>query len=97
MCIRVKNWRTNLWGALGTLGTALIAAPVLLHMAGDEMEVPLWMKKTCLVTALVGFLLSGFSKCLAALFSADAKTVEQLRQEVKGTEEFYKQKLTNPS
>jgi hypothetical protein len=71
----MRNWRTNLGGALGTLGTALVGIGVVPQLSG----VP---NKFLTYTAVAGFFLSAFGKFFHALFSADAANVSYLADEI---------------
>ena len=67
----MKNWRTNLGGAVSVLGTSLIGVGVVPQLAGVPSEFLTY-------TAIAGFLLSALGKGLTALFAADASTVKDL-------------------
>lgn len=77
----MKNWRTNLGGAVSTLGTTLIGVGVLGTMDSDERRAGLlwWV-------AFVGFCISAVGKMLTALFAADAVAVKQLTDRVETVE-----------
>jgi hypothetical protein len=68
----MKNWRTNLGGALSVTGTTLIGAGVLGNLSNSQYSAILWY------VALLGFVLSAAGKGLTALFAADAKTVNNV-------------------
>lgn len=70
------NWRTNLGGALGTLGTALVGVGVVPQLGSDTQS------KLLTYTAIAGFFISASGKFFTALFSADAKTVADLQTQV---------------
>lgn len=72
----MNHWQTNIGGAVGTLGTALIGVGVLGNLTKGPHAALLWY------IALAGFFLSALGKFLAALFSADAKTVNNVAAEV---------------
>jgi len=73
----MKNWKTNLGGALSITGTALIGYGVLPQLSGEPNTV---MSKI----ALVGFILSALGKGVGFLFAADASelkhAVDQINQ-----------------
>lgn len=62
------NWRTNLGGALGALGSTLVGVGVVPQLAGTP-------SKVLTVIATVGFIISAMGKFFTALFAADAATV----------------------
>jgi len=79
----MKNWRTNLGGAISVLGTSLIGFGVLPQLSG----VP---SKALTYTAFAGFVLSAIGKSVTALFAADSKSVndnadqiEQIKTQIK--------------
>jgi hypothetical protein len=71
----MKNWRTNLGGAISVLGTSLIGLGILPQLSGAS-------NKLLTYTAFVGFVLSAFGKAATALFSADATQVNQIASQV---------------
>lgn len=73
----MKNWRTNLGGALGVLGTALVGVGVVPQLGGSS-------SKLLTYTAIAGFFISAFGKFFHALFAADAKTVADLAETMSG-------------
>lgn len=73
----MTNWRTNLGGALGVLGTTLIGIGVVPQLSGTP-------SKFLTYTAIAGFFISAAGKFFHALFSADAKTVTDLAQNIAG-------------
>ena len=77
----MTNWRTNLGGAISTLGTTLIGVGVLGSMSNDKSHAELlwWV-------AFVGFCISAVGKMLHALFAADASRVNELTERVKSVE-----------
>ncbi len=74
----MKNWRTNLGGALSSLGTALIGVGVVPQLAGTPS--PMLTK-----VAIGGFVCECLGKFFTALFAADAKTVDCLKEQVNQT------------
>ncbi len=73
------NWRTNLGGAIGTLGTSLagvgtITSLVQLSNGGGP-------NKFVLGCTASGFILGCIGKSVTALFAADAKDVASVLQE----------------
>jgi len=71
----MTNWKTNLGGAVGTLGTTLIGVGVL---GGANVK----YQAVCWWVALVGFIISALGKSLTALFAADATTVNNIAKAV---------------
>lgn len=70
----MKSWRTNLGGAVGTLGTALVGVGVLGHMGNEAYSrILLWI-------ALIGFVVEAIGKSLTALFAADAADLVELQR-----------------
>jgi hypothetical protein len=67
----MKNWQTNLGGAIGIVGTSLIGIGIVPQLSG----VP---SKFLTYTAVVGFILSALGRGLTALFAADAKVVNNV-------------------
>lgn len=64
----MTNWRTNLGGALGALGTTLIGVGVVPQLGGTPSKFLTYM-------AVSGFIISALGKFFTALFAADAATV----------------------
>ena len=75
----MKNWKTNLGGAVSVTGTSLIAVGVLPQLGGLHSNILWWL-------ALIGFILSCLGKGRTALFAADAATVKDLSQRVETVE-----------
>jgi hypothetical protein len=80
-----QNWRTNLGGSLGTLGTALIGVGTLTQLTQlspttNVLTPPqlaaLWW------VALAGFVISGVGKFFTSLFAADAKALADSHQKL---------------
>ncbi len=71
----IKNWRTNIGGAVNVLGTSLVAFGVLPQLSGAP-------SKLLTYTAFAGFVLSAVGKALTALFAADAAQVNQLAAKI---------------
>lgn len=79
-----SNWRTNIGGALGTLGTSLIGVGTLTQLSQlspttniltpGQLAAMWWV-------ALIGFLISGVGKFFTAFYAADAKQLEVVRQD----------------
>jgi len=69
------NWRTNIGGALGALGTTLIGVGVVPQLSGTP-------NKLLTVTAVAGFFISAAGKFFTALFAADARVVADLGTQV---------------
>ena len=72
----MKNYRTNLGGAVSVVGTTLIGVGVMGNMQDGPYSKVLWW------IALVGFIISAIGKGLTALFAADATTVQDLHSRV---------------
>lgn len=71
----MTNWRTNLGGALGALGSALVGVGVVPQLAGTP-------NKTLTVIATIGFTISALGKFFTALFAADAKSVATAQTQI---------------
>ena len=71
----MKNWKTNLGGAISVLGTSLIGFGVLPQLSGAP-------SKLLTYTAFAGFCLSALGKALTALFAADASQVASIAAQV---------------
>lgn len=82
----MKNWNTNLGGAISVTGTTLIGVGVLAQLTQlspasatiltDHQVVVLWY------VSLVGFVMSAVGKGLTALFAADASKLAELSSKV---------------
>jgi hypothetical protein len=72
----MKNWRTNLGGALGALGTTLVGVGVVPQLNGGTPS------KFLTYVSVAGFVISAFGKFFTALFAADAATVTRLADTV---------------
>lgn len=75
----MSNWRTNLGGAIGTLGTSLagvgtVTSLVQLNNGGGP-------SKFVLYCTAAGFVLGCIGKSVTALFAADAKEVDRKLEE----------------
>ena len=77
----MTNWKTNMGGAVSTLGTSLIGVGVLGNMTDGPHSKFLWY------TAAAGFVCSAVGKSLTALFAADASQLKQLSQRVDAVED----------
>lgn len=75
--IQMTNWRTNLGGALGVLGTTLIGVGVVPQLAGTQ-------SKLLTYTATAGFFISAAGKFFHALFAADAAEVAKATTNIAG-------------
>lgn len=71
----MNNWRTNLGGALGALGSALVGVGVVPQLAGTP-------NKTLTVIATIGFVISATGKFFTALFAADARNVATAQTQI---------------
>ncbi|MES2367003.1 MAG: hypothetical protein V4563_14100 [Pseudomonadota bacterium] len=69
------NYKTTIAGAFSALGTTLMGVGVVPQLAGTP-------SKFLTVTATVGFVCTAIGQFLGHLFSADAKTVDNLKQAV---------------
>jgi hypothetical protein len=65
------NWRSTLGGSLSALGKSLIGVGVVPQLAGVS-------SKFLLYVAIAGFLIDAIGSFFAHLFSADAKSLQQL-------------------
>lgn len=80
--MKQTHLRTNIGGAVGTIGTSLIGVGVLAQLtqlapSGSSMLSPHQLALMWYV-ALVGFILSAIGKGLTALFAADATVVNNV-------------------
>jgi len=73
----MKNYRSTLGGALAALGTFMFAAPMV--FTSTQYECPRQVIIWCMI---IGFFLQGFGQFFNGLFSADARTVTDLKQQV---------------
>jgi hypothetical protein len=71
----IKNWRTNIGGAISVLGTSLIGFGILPQLSGAP-------SKLLTYTAFIGFVLSAIGKAATALFAADAAQVNLIASQV---------------
>lgn len=82
----MKNWRTNLGGAISVTGTSLIAIGILpqLSQLSPNTATVLTSHQLALLwyTAFAGFILSCVGKGVTALFSADAKAVKEIQNQL---------------
>ena len=76
----MKNWKTNLGGAISVLGTSLIGMGIIPQLGEAAPNAVL---KWVVVT---GFILSAIGKAITALFSADASEVRKLSDQVNNIE-----------
>lgn len=72
----MKNWKTNLGGAISVMGTSLIAVGVLGNLTSGPHSSALWY------IALFGFICSAIGKGITALFAADATVVNNIANAV---------------
>lgn len=81
----MKNWRTNLGGAIAVTGTSLIGIGVLPQLSqlspSTSVLTPHQLAALWYV-ALVGFILSGIGKGITSLFAADAAQVKGLQDQI---------------
>ncbi len=82
----MKNWRTNLGGAISVLGTSLIGVgvlPQLLQLSPTSASVLSANQLAALwYVALAGFIMSGIGKAITALFAADASALKNVADAV---------------
>ena len=71
----MSNYKTTIAGALSTLGKTLMGVGVLPQLANGSSKVLTYI-------AIAGFLCDAIGSFLGHLFSADAKTVSDLKQAV---------------
>lgn len=71
----MSNLKTTIGGALSALGTTLVGVGVVPQLAGTP-------SKFLTYCAIAGFFCSALGKFFSALFSADAKTVQKLSDQV---------------
>lgn len=77
----MKNWRTTISGALGSLGTTIAGASVFFAMyKTDEFDMPPTVIKYCV---LIGFAISALGKFFGMLFAADAANIPKPQPETK--------------
>jgi len=70
-----SNWRTNLGGAVSTFGTALVGVGLVPQLVGAPSKVLTYL-------CVAGFVCEALGKSLTALFAADARVVNCLREQV---------------
>jgi len=78
----MKNWRSTLGGSLAAFGTFLFGAPVVMNATSTDFPKPIMV--WCMVA---GFVCQGLGIFFGHLFSADAKDVQSLKQDVKSNTE----------
>jgi len=81
----MKNWRTNLGGAIAVTGTALLAVGTLSQLSQLEPDASVLTTKQLHVmwyVALVGFVMVAIGKGITALFAADAAQVKDLQNQL---------------
>ena len=71
----MNNYKTTIGGAFSTLGKALMGVGILPQLANGSNKVLTYI-------AITGFLCDAIGSFLGHLFSADAKTVSDLKQAV---------------
>jgi len=71
----MKNWKTNLGGAISILATSLLG----IGLVPGLVDLP---AQTLKYIALAGFLLSAIGKGVTALFAADASVVNNVAASV---------------
>ena len=77
----MKNWRTTISGALGSLGTTIAGASVFFAMyKSDDFDMPPAVMKYCV---LAGFAISALGKFFGMLFAADAANLSKNEPETK--------------
>jgi hypothetical protein len=81
----MKNWRTNLGGAIAITGTTMIGVGMLSQLTqlspNSNILTPHQLAVLWYV-ALVGFILSAVGKGIAFLFAADSKQVQNLQDQI---------------
>lgn len=82
----MKNWKTNLGGAISVTGTSFLAVGILPQLAQLSPVVagqltPKELGALWFIT-LAGFVLSGIGKGFTALFAADSSVVKEVEQKV---------------
>lgn len=81
----MKNWRTNLGGAISITGTSLIGIgvlPQLSQFSPDTAVLSAHQLHALWYVAFAGFILSGIGKGVTALFAADASTVKNIQSQL---------------
>ncbi len=73
----MKNWRTTIGGAIGNFGKALAGVGTL----GQFTDVPPSSKAVLFYIGVVGFVLSCAGGFFTSLFTADAKTLNDVVQQ----------------
>ncbi len=82
--MNTNNWRTNLGGAISVTGTGLIGIGVLSQLSQLSPKTQVLSPEQLAVmwyVALSGFVLSCVGKGVTALFAADAKALDQTKQQ----------------
>lgn len=86
----MTNLRTTIAGALAATGTFLAGAPIAFAVFGSDFIPVAWAR----IFVVTGFAFQGVGILLGHLFSADGKTVNQIKEDVKqlrtGSEIFQK-------
>lgn len=77
----MQNWRTNIGGALGALGSTLVGVGVVPQLGGTP-------NKFLTYVAVAGFFISASGKFFTALFAADARQLQDLKQQVDSNTAF---------
>ncbi len=81
----MKNWRTNLGGAISVTGTTLIGVGLLTQLSQLSPTSNMLTPHQLLVmwyVALIGFIFSAIGKGITALFAADARRVQSLQDQI---------------
>lgn len=81
----MKNWRTNLGGAIAITGTTLIGIgvlPQLTQLSPNSNALTTHQLAVLWYVAVVGFVLSALGKGITALFAADAASVKNLQSQI---------------
>lgn len=82
----MKNWKTNLGGAISITGTSLLGVGILPQLSQLSPATANTLSPHQLgvlwYTALIGFILIGLGKGIAFLFAADADVVNNVAKAV---------------
>lgn len=80
----MKNWQTNLGGALGALGSGLVGIGTLTQLSQLSPKTNIlepWQLTAMWWVAFAGFIISGLGKFFTAYYAADAKQLEVVRKD----------------
>ena len=80
----MKNWKTNLGGALAVTGSALVGVgllPQLGQLSSNSPALTPEQLSTLWYVTLAGIIMSAFGKGITSLFAADSKVVNEIAKQ----------------